>query len=84
MMLRSFRQCSHEKSLFLASIVEPEDGVAESAGMEWVGRSHESAAPGIARYRFTTIEALCREESFAAERLRMSDGQLWVKIGRQS
>jgi hypothetical protein len=83
-MLRSFHRCSHEKSLILTSIVEPKPGEPEYGGESWLGKSHESATAGLAKYHFATIRDLCSEEGFFAEALGISDAQRWVRVSRET
>jgi SAM-dependent methyltransferase len=81
-MLRSFRECSHEKSLILTSIVEPSKAGSEYDGTGWIGKSHQSDTAGYARYRFATLRDLCGEEGFSAEALDISDDQRWIRVSR--
>jgi hypothetical protein len=83
MMLDSFLTCSAPNAEFVASIVPPTGMFGrEYGGASWIGRSHDSDRPGLAHYRFRTIQKLCMERGLTAEDVGADDDQRWVVVAR--
>jgi hypothetical protein len=82
-MLQSFLDCTSPKARLLTSIVEPKRGeLEEYDGAGWLGRSHQSAAGGMAHHRFESVEELCQQAGLKATRLDKVAGQRWIRIDR--
>lgn len=82
-MLRSFSTCAKPRAYLLTSIIEPKRRKnLEYAGIDWLGKSHQSADAGIAHYRFESIKELCEQAGLEATRLDAMVGQRWIRINR--
>jgi SAM-dependent methyltransferase len=83
-MLDSFIENSKPNACLLASVVKPKGGKkdekGEYEGDEWVGRSHTSDNHGMVYYTFESIDRLSRKAGLRATKLKIVQGQRWIKI----
>jgi hypothetical protein len=86
-MLDGFVETAAPRAVFLTSYLRATWLKRAYRGTRWVGRSHESAAPGVIRHRFSRIQAEC-----ARRRLEVSElndpacnfgDQTWLRIKRR-
>ena len=78
---------SNEHSVFLTSYLKPRIPIIDDyRGKRWVGKSHESDQPGIARHSLWWIRKICRKRNLRVTRIDDPElnyrAQVWLKISR--
>jgi len=86
-MLDQFVLYSNEHSVFLTSYLKPRIPIIDDyRGKRWVGKSHESDQPGIARHSLWWIRKICRKRNLRVTRIDDPElnyrAQVWLKISR--
>ncbi len=81
-MLDEFKQSSTPGAKFLTSYIPPSFLHGEYKGDEWLGRSHTSSSPGIARHSLGWIRSECKARGLSVTELpaQMVNGQEWISI----
>lgn len=87
-MLDGFTSAASAEGIFLtsylrASLLKRDD----YQGTSWIGRSHESDAPGLVRHSLRWIQAECTGRGLVADEIQAKElnfgGQTWLRIRRQ-
>ena len=83
-MLDSFVRDSAQTGSFLTSYLRSNWLKRDYSGNNWVGRSHESDAPGMVYHDFHWIQRECRQRRLDVTELKQGiyNGQIWLKITR--
>ncbi len=86
-MLDQFVLYSNEHSKFLTSYLKPRIPIIDDyRGKRWVGKSHESDQPGIARHSLRWIRQVCRNRNLRVTRIDDPEvnykAQVWLKVER--
>ncbi|HJM13479.1 MAG TPA: class I SAM-dependent methyltransferase [Candidatus Thalassarchaeaceae archaeon] len=86
-MLDQFVHHSKPSAIFLTSMLKPRIPFFDDyRGEDWVGRSHDSDLPGIARHSIRWINKVCKKRGLKATRITEIDlnyrAQVWFKVDR--
>lgn len=83
-MLDGFQKTANPEAVFLASYIPAASDRDDYVGEAWVGRSHDSDAPGMVRHRLDWIQDECAGRGLCAEEitdpLLNFGSQVWLKI----
>jgi SAM-dependent methyltransferase len=81
-MLDSFSSWGADDSVFLANYRPARRG-KDYTGYRWIGRSHESDAPGVVRHEFRWIQEECRRRNFSVTELPVdSIRHVWLLVAK--
>lgn len=86
-MLDGFKENSEDGAVFLTSYLRASWPFhRDYKGSEWVGKSHESDAPGLVRHRFSWIQTQCTRRQLKVQELDYGifNRQRWLKISKVS
>lgn len=89
LMLDSFINNGHSRSVFLTSFINAETEMEEYLGDAWIGKSHESNEAGIVKHSFSWIESECLKRGLEAQIIDndtfdLNNNQRWIKITKTS
>ena len=83
--LDSFLRDSISSGVFLTSYLPAQSPEDDYQGDHWIGTSHESDTPGVARHSLTWIVEQCHRRALKVEELAGTDcdSQFWLRIRRE-